>query len=188
MPDGECCAVCSGLISQTEDFICCEHCYRRAHVSCIQSSVEHENLQDHCELHRFGEVGSYAEATPMPNEVLYNSSAVSAQIPEIAVHPLNVLHRFAAAEDLIRKAEMGIQHIEHNLALLRAGRQLERRRILQAKLRMRSLCEDLSSEPVPLQVQLSIVQYEPSRDQEVLAAMPPVDCPAFGDTDDEEDV
>ncbi|KAL3225720.1 hypothetical protein MRX96_025644 [Rhipicephalus microplus] len=151
-------------------------------------------IQDHWELHSFVEVGSYAEATPRPNEVSYISSAVSVEIPAIAVHPLdNVIDRFAAADrlaaagDLIRNAQMGIQHIEHNLALCRAGRELERRRFLQAERRVRSLCEDLSSEPVPLQLQLSILQYEPSRDQEELAAVPPADCPVFGDTDEEED-
>ncbi|KAL3218615.1 hypothetical protein MRX96_031429 [Rhipicephalus microplus] len=50
-------------------------CDRRAHVSCIPSSEEEDNLQDHWELHTSAELSSFAEASPRPSEASSSSSA-----------------------------------------------------------------------------------------------------------------
>ncbi|KAH8036782.1 hypothetical protein HPB51_005271 [Rhipicephalus microplus] len=199
MPDGDCCVLCSGPIFETEDHRHCEHCDQRGHVSCISSSAKEENLQVHWELHNSGEMSSLAGPSPMPNNVTYFSSAVSDDIPAVAVHPQDYMDgRPAAVQHLIPNARRGIQHLENELAKLRTRNerqrsQLEWNHILQdqgfaaMQLEVRSLREELASERVPASVRPSMAQYESSPEQGELLATPPPDGPAFGDTDDEED-
>ncbi|KAH7985702.1 hypothetical protein HPB51_026769 [Rhipicephalus microplus] len=199
MPDGDCCVLCSGPISDTEDYRHCEHCDQRAHVSCISSSAEEENLQVLRELQNSGEMSSLAGPSPMPNEVSSVSSAVSVEIPAVAVHPQDYMDgRPAAVQHLIPNAQKGIRHLENELADLRTKNerqhsQLEWNRILQdqgfaaMQLEVRSLREELASERVPAPVRPSMAPYESSPKQGELLATPPADGPAFGDTDDEED-
>ncbi|KAL3183875.1 hypothetical protein MRX96_033390 [Rhipicephalus microplus] len=144
-------------------------------------------------------MSSLAGPSPMPNEVSSFSSAVSVEIPAVAVHPQDYMDsRPAAVQHLIPNAQKGIRHLENELADLRAKNerqhsQLEWNRILQdqgfaaMQLEVRSLREELNSERVPAPVRPSMAPYESSPKQGELLATPPADGPAFGDTDDEED-
>ncbi|KAH8024566.1 hypothetical protein HPB51_025485 [Rhipicephalus microplus] len=199
MPDGECCVLCFGLISETEDYMRCQHCDRRAHVSCVPSSSEERNLPVHGELQNSGEMSSFAESSPMPNEVSSFSSALSVEIPGVAVHPLDYKDgRPAVGQHPIPNARKIIRHLEHEFTMLRTRnerqpKQLERDGILQAQvfatlqMETRSPREILASERSPPPVQPSMAPYESSPEQGEPSFTLPADCPAFGDTDDDEE-
>ncbi|KAL3259461.1 hypothetical protein MRX96_002102 [Rhipicephalus microplus] len=116
----------------------CQHCDRRAHVSCVPSSSEERNLPVHGELQNSGEMSSFAESSPMPNEVSSFSSALSVEIPGVAVHPLDYKDgRPAVGQHPIPNARKIIRHLEHEFTMLRTRnerqpKQLERDGILQS--------------------------------------------------------
>ncbi|KAL3259464.1 hypothetical protein MRX96_002104 [Rhipicephalus microplus] len=144
-------------------------------------------------------MSSFAEASPMPNEVSSFSSALSVEIPGVAVHPLDYKDgRPAAGQHPIPNARKIIRHLEHEFTMLRTRnerqpKQLERDGILQAQvfatLQMEtpSPREILPSERSPPPVQPSMAPYESSPEQGEPSFTLPADCPAFGDTDDDEE-
>ncbi|KAH8033990.1 hypothetical protein HPB51_018501 [Rhipicephalus microplus] len=199
MPDGDCCGLCSGPISETEDYRRCRRCDRRAHVSCIPSSEEEDNLQDHWELHTSAELSSFAEASPRPSEASSSSSAHCFETSAVAVHPPNYMDdRIAAIQDLMGYARRGMWLIEHGCATWPTMNEWQRRQyarncILQAELlvflqlEMSSIRDELASQLVPQPLQRSIAQSESYPEPQVIPATPLPDCPAFRDSDDEED-
>ncbi|KAL1423793.1 hypothetical protein MTO96_003713 [Rhipicephalus appendiculatus] len=195
----DCCVLCSGPVSETEDFMRCARCHRRAHVSCIPWPDEEAKLRAYCELQNSRDMSSIAEASPMASEDSSLSSALSLEIPAVAGHPPgDVDGKLAAVHDLIGDARKVISHLKHEMTTLRTKnerqrKQLERDRVLQAHVlaalqtEMRSLREELASERVPPPLQPSLAQRGSSPEPREVPATPPADCPAFGDSDDDED-
>ncbi|KAH7982971.1 hypothetical protein HPB52_008457 [Rhipicephalus sanguineus] len=194
----DCCVLCSGPVSETEDFMRCARCHRRAHVSCIPWPDEQAKLRAYSELQNSRD-SPIIEGSPMPSEASSFSSAVSVEIPALAGHPPGYIDgRLAAVHDLIGDAQKVISHLKQEMTTLRTKnerqrKQLERDRILQAQVfaalqtEMRSLREELASERVPPPLQPSLAQRGSSPDSMEVPATPPADGPAFGDSDDDED-